>query len=128
MNGKDSEREERIFMEAVVDANGPEEQAMGWYYYLDDKISFPFTAECIAANKRSPLEVGERLTAMRMSGEDCCEHEMYVDISWKDKVLAVPLAQIKPVDADEDTVEAIGDWHYLEETGLYFLELDQKYC
>ncbi|MGC9261379.1 MAG: calcium-binding protein, partial [Phycisphaerae bacterium] len=23
-------------MEIVVDANGPEEVAMGWYYYLDD--------------------------------------------------------------------------------------------
>jgi hypothetical protein len=31
---KDEEREERITMEAVVDAYGPEEQAMGWYYYL----------------------------------------------------------------------------------------------
>ena len=27
---------------AIVDANGPEEQAMGWYYYLDDRIRFPF--------------------------------------------------------------------------------------
>jgi hypothetical protein len=29
---KDAAREERIIMEIVVDANGPEEQAMGWYY------------------------------------------------------------------------------------------------
>lgn len=31
---QDAEREERIMMEIVVDAYGPEEQAMGWYYYL----------------------------------------------------------------------------------------------
>ena len=31
---KDEEREVRINMEIVVDANGPEEQAMGWYNYL----------------------------------------------------------------------------------------------
>jgi hypothetical protein len=48
MSRKNAIREERIFMEAVVDANGPEEQAMGWYYYLDDEISFPFAAKCIA--------------------------------------------------------------------------------
>ena len=117
---KDADREERIFMEAVVDAYGPEEQAMGWYYYLDDKISFPFTAECIAGNKRTPLEAGERVKVMRMAGEDYCEHEMYVDVPWKDKVLAVPLAQIKPVDADDDTVEAIGDWHYWKRQGYTF--------
>ena len=28
---KDEAREERIAFEAIVDAYGPEEQAMGWY-------------------------------------------------------------------------------------------------
>jgi hypothetical protein len=41
---QDAEREERITMEIVVDAYGPEEQAMGWYYYLQDTMQFPFTA------------------------------------------------------------------------------------
>ncbi len=35
---KDPIREERIHNEVVVDAYGPEEQAMGWYYHLEDKI------------------------------------------------------------------------------------------
>jgi hypothetical protein len=38
----DPVREDRIHNEAIADANGPEEQVMGWYYYLDDKIRFPF--------------------------------------------------------------------------------------
>ena len=120
MSGKDAAREERIFMEAVVDANGPEEQAMGWYYYLDDKVSFPFTAECIAINKRNPLELGERVTVLQMTGEDYCEHDMYVDISWKGKILAIPLGQIKPLNTDEDSVEAISDWHYWVKQGYTF--------
>jgi hypothetical protein len=120
MSEKDSAREERIFMEAIVDANGPEEQAMGWSYYLDDKITCPFAAECITVNKRSPLELGERITVAHMAGEGNCEHDMYVDISWKGKVLAVPLSQIKPLNADEDTVEAIGDWHYWKDRGYTF--------
>lgn len=39
---RDEAREARITMEAVVDAYGPEEQAMGWYYYLADRLAFPF--------------------------------------------------------------------------------------
>jgi len=115
MNGEDEAREERIIMEAVVDAYGPEERAMGWYYYLKDKILFPFAAVCIAVNKRTPLELGEQVMVEEMSGEDLCESDMYVDILWKDKILAVPLSQLKPLDVDdvdEDTVEAVGDWHY----------------
>ena len=46
---KDPIREERIHNEVVVDAYGAEEQAMGWYYYLEDKIRFPLQAKCILA-------------------------------------------------------------------------------
>jgi len=56
---KEPVREGRIHDEAIADANGPEEQVMGWYYYLDDKIRFPFQAKCIAARVVSPLRKGE---------------------------------------------------------------------
>ena len=39
-------REERIHDQVIVDAYGPEEQALGWYYYLESKIQFPFSARC----------------------------------------------------------------------------------
>jgi hypothetical protein len=39
---QNKDREERIAMEIVVDAHGPEEQAMGWYYYLADELQFPY--------------------------------------------------------------------------------------
>ena len=55
---KDEAREQRINWEIVVDANGPEEQAMGWYYYLDDTIHFPFSARCVVRRATSPLEPG----------------------------------------------------------------------
>ena len=54
---KDRERDERIAMEIIVDANGPEEQAMGWYYYLEDELHFPFTAICNEKRAISPLLV-----------------------------------------------------------------------
>jgi len=38
---KNAQREHRITDEIIVDAYGPEEQAMGWYCYLDGKLGFP---------------------------------------------------------------------------------------
>jgi hypothetical protein len=55
----DPVREDRIHNEAIADANGPEEQVMGWYFYLEDKIRFPFQAKCIATKIVSPLRKGE---------------------------------------------------------------------
>ena len=120
MSRKDAAREERIYMEAIVDAHDSEERAMGWYYYLDDKISFPFSAECMAVDKRSPLDPGERVTVLQMAGEDNCEHEMYVDVLWRDKTLAIPLAQLNPLNANDDSLEAVGDWHYWVNQGFSF--------
>jgi hypothetical protein len=59
----------------MADANGPEEQAMGWYYYLDDKIRFPFQAKCIAAKLVSPLRKGEAVAVQGMAPEDACERD-----------------------------------------------------
>ena len=104
----------------IANAYDSEERAMGWYYYLTDTVSFPFSAECIAVNKRNPLELSEKVTVLQISSADYCENEIYVDVSWKDKILAIPLAQLNPLDANEDSIEAIGDWHYWLEQGYTF--------
>jgi hypothetical protein len=117
---RDPIREDRIHNEAIVDANGPEEQAMGWYYYLDDRIRFPFQARCIASKVTSPLKKGEAVEVQRMAPEDACESDMLVLIRWQGRRLAVPLSQLIAVEADESTVEAIGDWHYWVAQGYCF--------
>ena len=117
---KDDAREERIHMEIVVDANGPEEQAMGWYYYLDDTLQFPFKARCIAERATSPLEVGDEVEVVELASADDCEHEMFVLIRRKTRKLAVPLSQLEGIEVDEQTQQAIEDWHYWVEQGYEF--------
>jgi hypothetical protein len=114
---REEEREHRIVMEIIVDAYGPEEQALGWYYYLDDKITFPFTARCIEERRISPLKKGEKVVVSGMASEDDCMHEMFVEIKWQSRTLGVPLVQLEPINVDELTQEAIADWHYWVKRG-----------
>jgi hypothetical protein len=109
---RDEEREQRISMEIVVDAYGPEEQAMGWYYSLEDRLSFPFLARCVAERAISPLRVGDELDVVGMAPEEECAHEMFVLTRWDRGTLAVPLAQLEGLAVDEPTREAMGDWQY----------------
>ena len=109
---RDEQREERIQMEAVVDAYDAEEQAMGWYYYLEDKIRFPFQARCIRERTISPLRVDEVVEVQGMANEGDCMAEMFVMIAWSDRTFGVPLMQLEGVDVDTETEEAIADWHY----------------
>lgn len=117
---QDAQRENRITMEIVVDAYGPEEQVMGWYYYLEDRMQFPFTATCISQRRSSPLKEGTTVEVVGMASEDECDREMYVEITWEDDTLAVPLIQIEATDADSQTQEAIADWHYWVNRGYEF--------
>ncbi len=109
---EDEIREQRIDYEIIVDAHSPEEMAMGWYYYLDDHLTLPFKAKCIAKRAISPLEAGEEVEVLGMTAEEECEHEMFVRVKWHDREFGVPLAQIAVVNADEATREAVDDWHY----------------
>ena len=119
---EDKAREDRIIMEIVVDAYGPEERAMGWYYSLEDKLHFTFTAHCMAQRSISPLKKGDEVEVIGMAPEDECQHEMFGMIRWERKRgLAVPLSQLKPGgDTDEATRQAIEDWLYWVAMGYEF--------
>jgi Calcium binding len=109
---KDEAREERIHMEIVVDANGPEEQAMGWYNYLDDTLQFPFSARYVVRRATSPLEPDDKVEVVGMASAEECKHEMFVLIQRKKRQLAVPLMQLEGIQVDEETQQAIEDWQY----------------
>ena len=123
---KDPVREDRIDMEIIVDAHDEEERATSWYYYLSDRIDYaePIIARCIAERAISPLMVGDEVEILETAPAEECEHEMFVMIRWgtpgEKQGLGVPLSQLKVVHADEQTREAVKDWHYWVNRGYRF--------
>jgi hypothetical protein len=118
---KDEEREERIIYEVIVDAYGAEEQAMGWFYYLADSMSFPFEAKCVREIRKSPLKLNEIVTVTDMvSDDDDYSHEMLAEITFQGRTMGVPLYQLEPIDVDELTRQVIEDWHYWVGRGYLF--------
>jgi Calcium binding len=88
-------RERRISMEAVVDAYNEQERAIGWYYYLEMKINFPFLARCAARRSTSPLRVGDEVEVIGMAPVEDCEHDMFVEMDLEEEELAVPSPSLK---------------------------------
>ncbi len=117
---KSKAREDRIHMEIIVDAYGPEEQAMGWYYYLEEKLAFPFRAKCITERRISPLREGDKVEVTEMAPESDCQHEMFVLLQWEGRTLGVPLSQLKGIGVEPETKQAIEDWHYWVQQGYEF--------
>ena len=109
---RSSARERRIEMEIVVDAYNTEERALSWYYYVQERLPAIFQAKCISEDAASPLRKGECVEVIGMAPEDNCRFALFVRINWSGRKFAVPLAQLEPINAGADLVEAIEDWHY----------------
>ena len=110
-------------MEIIVDCYNAHEAWSGWLGYLEDKLAFPFQAECVKARRGSPLKVGERVKVSGMLDDDESADalaEMHVEIEWQGRTLAVPLAQLVGVKVNAATAEAIADWHYWVAQGRQF--------
>ena len=116
----DQDREHRIIMRIVVDAYDEIERALGWYYYIEDNLHFPFLATCISRRAISPLQVNDEVEILSMPSEEECQHEIFVNIRWNKDALAVPLAQLMPFDVDDETMQAVKDWHYWVNKGYRF--------
>jgi len=104
---KDKEREHRITYEIIVDCYNEEERSSGWHCYLDENLKFPFQAECIKERRGSPLRKGEKAKVVAMSDIDLCSHEMFVDIEWSGRTVALPLVQLNPVKAKKNPLRRL---------------------
>ena len=118
---KDPVRERRIRNEIIVDAYDETERAVGWNCYLQDRLSFPFTATCTVKRAISPLRPGDEVEIIGMAPEDECAHEVFVMTRWKRDGLAIPLSQLEVQDhEEEDTTTAVDDWLYWTRMGYQY--------
>lgn len=108
----DEKREERIKMEIIVDAYTQEEQAMGWKIHLEETMDVPFEARCIEEREVSPLADGETVRVVGIPSTEPSLRQQFVTVEWTRSELGVHLSQLEPVNASDDTEQAVADWHY----------------
>jgi hypothetical protein len=120
MSSEDAERELRIDNEILVYCYSESERALSWYYYLNDRLSFPFKATCLLPVSSSPLRIGDEVRALAMASEDECMHDMYVRIEYRTTMLSVPLRQLRSHSRSRATKQAVQDWHYWRLRGYEF--------
>ena len=105
-------REKRITNEVLVDTETDEDRATAWYYYLDGKVTFPFQAT---------LDGDDDVEVISLAVEEDCLDEMKMEVRHSDSFGEEPFTalvmELEPLDADDDTTEAMEDWQYWWERG-----------
>lgn len=103
--------EYRIRNEIIVDAYDDYEVNMGWYYYMEEKLNFPFHAT-VEIKTRGGGKESKRVEVVELDCDVEFGNDMTVGVTFGDYVHSVPLRSLIDIEADEDTLEAIGDWFY----------------
>ena len=87
---------------------------------MKDAIAFPIEAVCEKQMIQSPLRVGEQVTAINLAKINDCNERIMIIIKWQDREFAVPLEQLKPIDAGADFCDAVEDWKYWVSAGRFY--------
>ncbi len=109
------EREERIRDEAIVDAYGDEEIISSWYYYLDERLHFPFTA-MVYTHRSGNTWYAAQVEVKEMADMSRCGYwQMWIRgaLSLQKNIpLHFFLSDVTEVEEDEERIMALEDWNY----------------
>ncbi len=106
--------------EILIDTYNDEEVASAWYTYMEENMSFPFKAECLFESAISPFKKGECLEVVGLGEIESCDHGIYVKISFCDRQFDIPLFDMRPIDATNETITAVSCWyHWISDGNQY---------
>ena len=113
----DISRKDRIEDEIIVDCYDEYEMAMGWLCYLNDNLTFPFEASIIGDIRIGSLQEGDSVNVTEFINSDKNDVSVYnfiatVGIEKDEHIYDIPLVNLKSVDCENDTFNAIEDWRY----------------
>ena len=109
----EKEMQDIIDDEITVDCYDKEEANMGWYYYMAESLEFPFRANVTLKKRDGTTEthivdvVSDATDADRFGGE-----AFYVHIDYKGLLMKVEVRDLQPIDASENTLQALAVWRY----------------
>lgn len=108
MNLTKKQINEIIENEIIVDCYDDEEITTGWATYLDDNLSYPFTAEYQVKKKGSRKEwMPVKVINNDSSGVNYESRHYYVEIEVSGLIWSVKLSDLRNVKADKETKVAV---------------------
>jgi len=113
----DTNHQHRINYKILVNCYDAYEQGQSWTLYLLDNIACPFKAE-YRGNSKLSIKANQSMTVLELvnsvyaSEEDLECFMAKVEVEIEDVLYEVPLEDLKIVDADIKTQQAVADWQF----------------
>ena len=110
---KDAERDHRIHDEIIVDAYGDEEQAMSWYYYMEENMEFPMQAKVkLRLRGGKTEEKAVKIVEIDPESETSLTLRLGITEGKSDRVQYISPEDIVSIQTSEGNLEVLNDWLY----------------
>jgi hypothetical protein len=110
---KDEERDHRIHDEIIVDAYGEEEQAMSWYYYMEENLAFPMKAKVkLRFRGGKTEEKAVKIVEIDPESETSLTLRLGITEGKSDRVQYISPEDIVSIQTTEGNSEILNDWLY----------------
>lgn len=94
-----------------VDCDTDEEANIGWAIYLEENISYPFSAEYFL-KKKSGKKEWQQVTVVRNKTSESSFRggDYYVEIEINEIIIPAKIDALRNIDADEETLKTLYIW------------------
>lgn len=97
--------------EIIVDAYDDYEVRAGWVCYMEDNLVFPFWAD-YTIKKAQGKSALERVKVVEAEIDEQTINNIYVEVEYNEMLIPVPLDELKNIEADKETQQAIQVWEH----------------
>lgn len=109
----EEEMQYKIDYEIIVDAYDEYEQSMGWFYFFEECLEFPFTALAQLKKRDGTLESKRvKLTGMASKEEDFMNNDFNLEMEQGQYLRPVAYSALSDIRASEETREAFQIWDF----------------
>ena len=110
---KNAERDHRIHDEIIVDAYGEEEQAMSWYYYMEENLDFPMQAKIkLRLRGGKTEEKTVKIVEVDPKSETSLTLRLGITEGKSDRVQYISPFDIVSINTSDENLEILNDWLY----------------
>ena len=109
----DEEIERKIYDEIIVDCYDEIEASMGWYYYFEENLYFPFKATAQLKKRDGSVELQEvKITGIASKEEDFMGKDFNLQMQSGDYILPIAYSKLSNIKCTPETLDAFEVWNY----------------
>lgn len=112
-----AEMQHKISYQIIVDCYEDHEVNMGWFYFFQDEVNYPFEAEITVKNRLGEKRL-VKVAVLGVSDEadfDIQDITFEVNLQEEDIIIDVDIAKLKNIKGDKSAKEAFEIWEYWNE-------------